>query len=214
MTGMLIVMAYCLPFGEISAFAETQNPPRSDIAAYVLHGKQGYYLVAADGGVFTFGDATFHGSLGSTRLNKPIVGMATTADGQGYYLVASDGGVFSFGGAPFYGSIGGSPPTEPIIGIESPNAGGYVLATSRGRIYSFSSGPGLELYHGSIDGSLGGPIVGITATMAGAGGYSLVGSDGGVFTFGDTTFYGSEGGRPLKKAVVELRVQPERVFPQ
>ncbi len=47
MTGMFIVMAYFLPFGGISAFAETQNTPRSDIASYVLHGKQGYYLVAA-----------------------------------------------------------------------------------------------------------------------------------------------------------------------
>jgi hypothetical protein len=36
----------------------------------------GYWLVAADGGVFTFGDATYHGSMGGTRLNAPIVGMA------------------------------------------------------------------------------------------------------------------------------------------
>jgi hypothetical protein len=33
--------------------------------------------VAADGGIFSFGDATFFGSTGAQRLNQPIVGMAT-----------------------------------------------------------------------------------------------------------------------------------------
>jgi hypothetical protein len=36
---------------------------------------KGYWLVASDGGVFTFGDATFHGSTGNITLNKPIVGV-------------------------------------------------------------------------------------------------------------------------------------------
>ena len=35
----------------------------------------GYWLVASDGGVFSFGDAQFCGSTGSVRLNKPIVGI-------------------------------------------------------------------------------------------------------------------------------------------
>jgi len=38
----------------------------------------GYWLVAADGGIFSFGDAAFYGSTGSLRLNRPIVGMAST----------------------------------------------------------------------------------------------------------------------------------------
>jgi calcineurin-like phosphoesterase family protein len=36
---------------------------------------KGYWLVAADGGIFTFGDAAFHGSTGAIRLNRPIAGM-------------------------------------------------------------------------------------------------------------------------------------------
>jgi hypothetical protein len=36
----------------------------------------GYWEVASDGGIFTFGDASFWGSMGSTPLNKPIVGLA------------------------------------------------------------------------------------------------------------------------------------------
>ena len=65
---------------------------------------KGYWEVASDGGVFSFGDATFYGSMGGTPLNQPIVGMAATSDGKGYWEVASDGGVFSFGDATFYGS--------------------------------------------------------------------------------------------------------------
>jgi hypothetical protein len=34
----------------------------------------GYWTMASDGGVFSFGDASFLGSMGGTRLNKPVVG--------------------------------------------------------------------------------------------------------------------------------------------
>ncbi|MHB1535017.1 MAG: glycoside hydrolase family 26 protein, partial [Acidimicrobiales bacterium] len=34
----------------------------------------GYWLVAADGGIFSFGDAAFYGSTGALHLNQPIVG--------------------------------------------------------------------------------------------------------------------------------------------
>ena len=36
----------------------------------------GYLLVASDGGIFAFGDATFQRSTGSIKLNKPIVAAA------------------------------------------------------------------------------------------------------------------------------------------
>jgi hypothetical protein len=36
----------------------------------------GYWLVASDGGIFSFGDARFHGSTGGIHLNQPIVGMS------------------------------------------------------------------------------------------------------------------------------------------
>ena len=65
---------------------------------------KGYWLVAADGGIFTFGDATFYGSTGAIKLNQPIVGISSTPDGKGYWLVAADGGIFTFGDATFYGS--------------------------------------------------------------------------------------------------------------
>ena len=81
----------------------------------------GYLMAAADGGVFAFGDAAFQGSLGATKLNSPIVGMAAPSDG-GFYLGAADGGVFAFGDTPFKGSLGGTRLNGPIVGIGTPPA--------------------------------------------------------------------------------------------
>ena len=36
----------------------------------------GYWFVARDGGIFSFGDARFYGSTGGIHLKQPIVGMA------------------------------------------------------------------------------------------------------------------------------------------
>ena len=83
----------------------------------------GYWLVARDGGVFTF-DAPFYGSTGSIHLNKPVNGMAATYDGLGYWFVASDGGIFNYGDAGFYGSTGSLVLNKPILGMAPDNATG------------------------------------------------------------------------------------------
>ncbi|MGA2930550.1 MAG: hypothetical protein ABSE98_00495, partial [Acidimicrobiales bacterium] len=77
----------------------------------------GYWLAASDGGVFSFGTATFHGSTGSIHLNQPVVGITGTPDGNGYWLAASDGGVFNYGDASFYGSLGGKTLSAPVITV-------------------------------------------------------------------------------------------------
>ena len=74
-------------------------------------------MVASDGGIFSFGDAGFYGSMGGTRLNAPVVGMASVPDANGYWLVARDGGVFSFGAATFLGSTGGMRLNQPIVAM-------------------------------------------------------------------------------------------------
>jgi hypothetical protein len=56
---------------------------------------KGYWLVASDGGIFTFGDATFHGSGGSSGMTA--VGMIVSPTGAGYSLIASTGGRSHFG---------------------------------------------------------------------------------------------------------------------
>ena len=67
----------------------------------------GYWLVAEDGGVFSFGAAQFHGSGAGYTLRGPVVGMIPTTTGNGYVLVVRDGGVLAFGDAPFLGSAAG-----------------------------------------------------------------------------------------------------------
>jgi hypothetical protein len=119
----------------------------------------GYYLVASDGGIFTFGDARFVGSTGGIHLAKPVVGMAATPDGRGYWLVASDGGIFSFG-APFLGSTGNVRLARPIVGMTATSLGGYYLAAADGGIFAFGDAG----FCGSTGGmSLNEPIVGIAA---------------------------------------------------
>jgi beta-lactamase class A len=88
----------------------------------------GYWLAAADGGVFTFGDARFTGSLGAVTLNAPIVGIAPTPDGGGYWLAAGDGGVFTFGDAVFAGSSAGTATGgATAVGLAA-RPGGYWVA--------------------------------------------------------------------------------------
>jgi len=55
--------------------------------------------VAADGGIFAFGDASFAGSTGGLRLNQPIVGVTATPTGAGYWLVGANGNIYNFGDA-------------------------------------------------------------------------------------------------------------------
>jgi hypothetical protein len=99
----------------------------------------GYWEVASDGGIFSFG-APFLGSTGGIRLSQPVNGMASLEDGQGYWFVASDGGIFSEGGAAFHGSMGGAVLNAPVVGMASdPATGGYWLVASDGGVFSFDA---------------------------------------------------------------------------
>lgn len=99
---------------------------------------RGYYVVGADGGIFCYGDAKFHGSMGGQHLNAPIVGMALRPQDDGYLLVGSDGGIFAFGKAPFHGSMGGKKLNKPIVDIEFDAEGdGYWMLAEDGGIFTF-----------------------------------------------------------------------------
>ena len=161
----------------------------------------GYWLVAADGGMFAFGNAKFHGSTGGMHLNQPIVGMARTRSGNGYWLVARDGGMFSFGDAKFHGSTGGKHLNQPIVGMaRTPSGRGYWLVARDGGMFSF----GDAHFYGSTGGKhLNQPIVGMAPTPSGHG-YWLVARDGGMFSFGDAKFHGSTGGIRLNQPIVGM----------
>jgi ligand-binding sensor domain-containing protein len=96
-------------------------------------------MVASDGGIFTFGDAAFLGSMGATKLNAPVQSLVPDPDGHGYWLVASDGGIFAFD-APFHGSMGAKKLNKPIVGMVK-FGDGYLMVGADGGIFSFSSLP-------------------------------------------------------------------------
>ena len=148
----------------------------------------GYWLVASDGGVFSYGDASFYGSTGGMRLNAPVVGMAATPSGHGYWLVASDGGIFSYGDASFYGSTGSIRLNQPMVGMAATPSG---TATGSWPPTAASSATATRPFYGSTGSiRLNQPIDGM-APGPGGDGYWLVAADGGIFNFGSATFDGS-----------------------
>jgi hypothetical protein len=112
-----------------------------------------------------FGEAKALGSLGSTTLNKPIVGITATPNGAGYWLVASDGGIFTFGNAHFYGSLGNKTLNKPIVGITAtPNGAGYWLVASDGGIFTFGNA---HFYGSAAAMDLSEPVGGMARDPAG-----------------------------------------------
>ena len=55
---------------------QATSPGVTTQAFNLTNGRSGYWMVASDGGIFTFGDAGFYQSMGGQHLNAPIVGMA------------------------------------------------------------------------------------------------------------------------------------------
>ena len=179
--------------------------PTGRATAHTTGHVSAYWLVAADGGIFSFGGAGFYGSTGAIHLNRPVVGMAGTRTSQGYWLVAADGGIFSFGDARFYGSMGGRHLNAPVVDLApTPDGGGYWLVAADGGVFSFGDAG----FYGSMGGHpLNQPVVGMAATPDGKG-YWLVAADGGIFAFGDAQFHGSTGNITLNQPIVGMTADP------
>jgi Tol biopolymer transport system component len=182
---------------------DTNSAP--DIFVHDRTPVRGYWLAAADGGIFGYGAVDFFGSTGAIRLAKPIVGMAASPTGRGYWLVASDGGIFAFGQGGFFGSTGALKLAQPIVGMAAtPTGRGYWLVASDGGVFAFGDAG----FFGSTGGvRLAQPIRGMAASPSGKG-YWLVAADGGVFAFGDAAFSGSTGAIPLAQPIVGMAASP------
>ena len=100
---------------------------------------KGYWLVAADGGVFTYGDAGFFGSGASSSSGNAFSAMAATPDGDGYWLLATDGTVEGFGSAySFAGTAtaGGAPSSAAAL-VPTGDANGYWIFTGVGTVGAY-----------------------------------------------------------------------------
>jgi hypothetical protein len=168
------------------------------------------------------------GAITSTGFHEPREATVHSAPadytfGQGYVEAGANGGVYAFGNAPFDGSVfsytpaGYTPQTwlgAPMVGIASvPGNTGYWVATSNGIVCGFGSAqvynlPGNDYGGGYCYQSIAGvsDIVGIVSDPAN-GGYWLVGSDGGVFTYGGAPYLGNAVG--LGATIVAMASTPD-----
>jgi trimeric autotransporter adhesin len=172
---------------------------------------EGYWLVTANGSVYSFGDARYHGSLPGLHINvDDIVAIAPTGDGGGYWMIGRDGGEFAFGDAKYHGSLPGlGIHVDDIVGmVATSNSGGYWIVGSDGGVFAFGnthyvgSLPGLHIDVNDIRAMIPSPT---------REGYVLVGSDGGAFVFGGGVhYYGSLPGRHIVVSdIVGLALTPD-----
>jgi hypothetical protein len=163
--------------------------------------RTGYWMLAANGAVYGFGDAAKMGDAAG-----PTVAIAPRLDGKGYWTVDAAGNVSHFGAATDHGGRPARQPAETVSTISAtPSGNGYWLFTNRGRAFPY----GDAHFYGDMTGTtLNGPIIASVATPTGHG-YYMVGSDGGVFNFGDAGFHGSTGNLHLNRPVVGISPSPD-----
>jgi len=93
----------------------------------------GYWLVSADGGVYSFGDAGFFGAGATAHVAGPVIGLTSSPSGEGYWMQTAQGAVSAFGDAsPTASFVGAStlaaqlsgstglPLTAPVVGLALP----------------------------------------------------------------------------------------------
>ena len=159
----------------------------------------GYFMVGADGGVFTFGDARFEGSCpGIGGCSGTAVAVMPDASGNGYWLVTNTGNVYTFGDAQYFGAPGN-------LGISVTSAtrtvdgSGYWILLADGVVAPF----GDAANRGSVAGYVSSvnPATAIFTDSDG-GGYWVSSANGSVFTLGDAPYLGGEANLHLNGSII------------
>ena len=187
----------------------------------------GYWMIARDGSVYPFGSVPDLGPLPSTA---DVTAFCSDPAGEGYWATSVFGFTAGRGAAapyPLNGKLDSfvtamaALPAAAGAAPGTPSGGtGYWIATANGQVETAGNAPALGSPQG--DGvALAAPIVGMaalpaaagtgsatagtgSATQAGGTGYWLVAADGGVFSFGDASFYGSMGSDPPAAPIVGI----------
>jgi hypothetical protein len=147
---------------------------------------RGYWLVGQDGGVFTYGDARFYGSLGGVAHTSAhdVIGLVPTKDGKGYWLCDASGIVTAFGDARKIPSLLPFKARLPIVGFATMRSGaGAWVVNTNGAVFHL----GGSVLYGNLRSKTGGaPIVGM-ARAPNSKGYWLVNAKGDVTGFGSAS---------------------------
>jgi hypothetical protein len=167
--------ALSTPF-RVTTSVPVQEKTSDYVAIATTADGQGYWVVQADGGVHSYGDAEPLTSLpaGATSASSPIVAMARTYDGHGAWVVNSEGQVYELGDARSYGSLSpGKAARAPITSMAStPDGRGYWLLAADGQVYGFG-----DAHLEGMPNSYSAPYDAIIARPA--GGYIITGADDG-----------------------------------
>jgi hypothetical protein len=160
---------------------------------------QGYYMVAADGGVFAF-NSTFAGSCpGIGGCSGATVAVAPDASGNGYWLATSTGHIYSFGNAPYFGAPG--PQISAITSmVRTPDGGGYYVLDANGQVFAYGDATFLGGLPAGASGGLN-PATAIFDTADG-GGYWISTALGKIYPFGDAPAEGDMSGTHLNGSIV------------
>jgi hypothetical protein len=160
---------------------------------------QGYYMVAADGGVFAF-NSTFAGSCpGIGGCAGAAVAVAPDASGKGYWLATSTGQIYAFGNAKYLGAPG-TQSSKITSMVRTPDGGGYYIIDGLGQVFAY----GDAVWRGNVPaGAAVGldPATAIAATADGQG-YWITTALGKIYPFGDAPNDGDMSGTHLNGAII------------
>jgi predicted outer membrane repeat protein len=158
----------------------------------------GYFMVAADGGVFAFGDARFAGSCpGIGGCRGSAVAVMPDASGNGYWIVTDSGNVYGFGDAAYQGAPGHGTVTSAMA---TPDGLGYWILLSNGRVFAYGDATDLGSAPATAFNALD-PANAIFATADGTG-YWVSSAAGAVYAFGQAPNDGSMAGTRLNSPII------------
>ena len=171
-----------------SRFIASTGAPSSSSMMTRTRSGQGYWEVFADGSVYAFGDAVYHGGPNEILpLEWSAVGIvAQPRSSEAYWVLADSGAIYTYGGAPYLGGANGALPPGAgwtAVGMApTPSGNGYWILASSGAVYAFGDAD----YRGGANGAFP-PGAGWTATAIAAAptgnGYLILASSGAVYTF-------------------------------
>jgi hypothetical protein len=168
---------------------------------------KGYYLVSANGGVFTFGDAHYEGACASAGgCTHPVT--AIVPDGSaGYWLLLSDCEMLAMGGIPNIPSLScqayaRAHGLQAVAAARTPSGDGYWILLSNGAV--FPEGDAMHLGHWQPPRPLwskGPRAVAVVAYKSGTGIWVAF-ADGAVKAYGAAPKLGDLSGHQLSAPIV------------
>lgn len=174
---------------------------KAGVAIVATSDGDGYTLLSATGGTYTYGLNRPVQRDNVTRPSAPIVDGAVRPGTDHIWMAGADGAVYSVGGNESFGSLAGRRLASPIVAIAaSPTGLGYLLVASNGETFPFGDyeNPG-SLTRSATDA----PIVDVVRPSG--GGLLLATSDGAVIAMAGARYHGSltdrQPGRPTTAIV-------------